>query len=202
MLTASSGWPEPCCPSSRTSRKAISPEAASHSLSVSTPTSLAKSEGPVISIPYRDDDPQRIATRPRWRNINCVAVRPNASDEFYSPSEEFHRSASCHPGGGRNPFQPWAPAFAGVTKRVGGSVSIEPLGRPGRGPGEQVGLAVQGRDQPVDALAAQDRAELRPARRQLADRAVEIDVGDQPAVAAAAHPIVHLDPLPIRLTNP
>src|SRR4051794_8557018 len=39
-LTASSGWPAPCCPSSRTSRKATSPPPPSHCRTVATLSDL------------------------------------------------------------------------------------------------------------------------------------------------------------------
>ena len=51
------------------------------------------------------------------------------------------------------------------------------------GPGEDVGLAVERGDQTVDAVVSEDRCELRAAGRDFADRAVEIDVGNQPAFA-------------------
>ena len=49
------------------------------------------------------------------------------------------------------------------------------------------GLTVERCNQPVDALALQDRRKFGVAGRHLADRAVEIHVGDQPAIAVAAH---------------
>ena len=58
----------------------------------------------------------------------------------------------------------------------------QPLERSGRGSGEDIGLAAQCRDQAVDALALQDGGEFGTAGRHLADRAVEIDVRNQPGL--------------------
>ena len=54
---------------------------------------------------------------------------------------------------------------------------------PGHGSGEHVGLAVERGDQPVDAFVPEDSGKFRAAGRDFADRAVEIDVGNQPAFA-------------------
>src|SRR5882762_191030 len=56
------------------------------------------------------------------------------------------------------------------------------------------------RDQAVDAVGLQDGGKFGAAGRHLADRAVEIDVGDQPALAVAAHHIIDLDRLAMALT--
>src|SRR5207237_10366387 len=56
-------------------------------------------------------------------------------------------------------------------------------------------------DQPVDAVGSQDCGELGAAGRYFADRAVEVDVGDQPAVAVAVHHVVDLDRLAIGLDD-
>ena len=45
---------------------------------------------------------------------------------------------------------------------------------------QQVGLAVQRHDQTIDPFASQDRIELGALHCQLADRAVEVDIGDLP----------------------
>src|SRR6202040_406179 len=66
-----------------------------------------------------------------------------------------------------------------------------------RGPGEDIGLAVEGRDQTVNAVCSQHGCELGTAGRDFAYRAVEVDVGDQPVAAVAAHHVVDLDRLPI-----
>src|SRR5205807_6889328 len=53
----------------------------------------------------------------------------------------------------------------------------------------------------VDAVGSQDCGELGAAGRYFADRAVEVDVGDQPAVAVAVHHVVDLDRLAIGLDD-
>ena len=58
------------------------------------------------------------------------------------------------------------------------------------GSGQQVDLAVQRRNQAVDTLALKDRVELRALRRQLADGAVEVYIGDFPGTRVLAHPII------------
>src|SRR5262245_11313699 len=78
------------------------------------------------------------------------------------------------------------------------SVSLERLCG---GPGEDVGLAVELCDQAIDTVVFDDRTEFGTAGRYFADRAVEIDVGDQPIVAAAAHHVVDLDRLAIGLDD-
>src|SRR5438270_4533188 len=75
------------------------------------------------------------------------------------------------------------------------------LKRPRRRPGEQVGLAVERGDQAVDAVGSQDRGKFGAAGRDLADRTVEVDVGNQPTVAVAAHHVVDLDRLAIGLDD-
>src|SRR5882672_4425257 len=65
------------------------------------------------------------------------------------------------------------------------------------GSGENVGLAIEGGDKAVDAVGPQDGGEFGAAGRHLANRAVEIDVGDQPALTVAAHHVVDLDRLAI-----
>jgi hypothetical protein len=71
----------------------------------------------------------------------------------------------------------------------------QPLERSGCGSGEDIGLAVDRRDQAVDALTLQDGGEFGAMGRHLTDRAVEIDVGDQPIVAVAAHHVIDVDRL-------
>src|SRR5271165_4491555 len=66
-----------------------------------------------------------------------------------------------------------------------------------RGHGKDVGLTVEGRDQTVNAFLLQDGSELRAPGCHFADGAVEVDVGDQPAVAIAAHHVVDLDRLAV-----
>ena len=61
--------------------------------------------------------------------------------------------------------------------------NLDPLIGFGHRPGQHVGLAVERGDQTVDAVVSEDRCELRAAGRDFADRAVEIDVGNQPAFA-------------------
>src|SRR5436309_1161495 len=67
--------------------------------------------------------------------------------------------------------------------------------------GENVGLAVERGDQAVDAVGSQDRSEFGAAGRYLADCAVEVDVGDKPALAVAAHHIIDPDRLAIGLDD-
>ena len=69
----------------------------------------------------------------------------------------------------------------------------------GSGSGEHVGFAVQRRDEAVDTLAPQDGSEFGTAGRHLADCTVEVDVGNQPSLAAAPHRIVDPDRLAIGL---
>src|SRR6516165_7902128 len=89
---------------------------------------------------------------------------------------------------------------------VGGDASIvmnvllrprASLEGPCHGAGQHVGLAVKGCDQTVKALGPENGGEFRAARRDFADRAVEVDVGDQPAVTGSAHCVVDLDWLSI-----
>src|SRR5580704_1420073 len=75
------------------------------------------------------------------------------------------------------------------------------LERLGRRPREDIGLAVECRAQTVDALVLQDGGEFGAAGRHLADRAVEVYVGDQPSIAGAAHHIVDIDRLTIRFDD-
>src|ERR1700730_8050338 len=70
-----------------------------------------------------------------------------------------------------------------------------------RSRGQNVRLTVERCNEAVDALALQDRGKFGVADRHLADRAVEIDVGDQPAIAVAAHHVVDLDRLAIRFDD-
>src|SRR5439155_25725212 len=67
--------------------------------------------------------------------------------------------------------------------------------------GERVGLGVEHLYKAVDAAGAQDRGKFRAARRQFADRPVQIDVGDLPAAAILAHQIIDVHRLAIRLDD-
>src|SRR5262249_43425617 len=67
---------------------------------------------------------------------------------------------------------------------------------------QEIGLAVQGCDQTVYPVILQDGGELRAARRHLADRAIEIDIGDQPAFAIEAHHVVDPDRLSVGFDDP
>src|SRR5439155_4801773 len=62
--------------------------------------------------------------------------------------------------------------------------------RLGDPPAQQIDLAVQRHHEPVDAFTPQYRIEFGAVYRELADRAVEIDVGDLPGALAAAHSVV------------
>src|SRR5258708_6309894 len=65
----------------------------------------------------------------------------------------------------------------------------EGSGRSGHAP-QQVDLAIERHDQAVNPLAPKNRTELRALYRQLADCAVEIDVGDLPGTLVLAHQII------------
>jgi len=69
--------------------------------------------------------------------------------------------------------------------------------RLGRRPGRDIGLAVERRDQTVDAVVGQDGGEFGTAGRRFANRAVEAGGGNQLAVATAAHHIVDLHALAV-----
>ena len=64
---------------------------------------------------------------------------------------------------------------------------------------QRLGLFLEDGDQAARALLAQDAAEFRAPRRQLADRAAEKDVDDAPLVLFLAQQIVELNRLAIRL---
>src|SRR5260370_406082 len=64
-----------------------------------------------------------------------------------------------------------------------------------------VGTVIDAYDQDADALAVQDRGKFGVAGRTLADRAVEIDVGDQPTVTVAVHHIVDGDQIAVGLDD-
>src|SRR5262249_5024067 len=64
-----------------------------------------------------------------------------------------------------------------------------------------IDFAVQRREQTIQPVAAQNRAELRALGRQLADRAVEVDVRDMPATIILAQQVVDADRLAARLGN-
>ena len=66
-----------------------------------------------------------------------------------------------------------------------------------RGRSEDIRLAVERGDQAVDTVLLQDGSELGAAGSDFTDRAVEIDIGDQPAVVAAPHHVVDFDGLAI-----
>src|ERR1700730_10169757 len=67
---------------------------------------------------------------------------------------------------------------------------------------KDIGLAVEGCGQTVDALVFEDAGEFGAAGRQFADRAIEVDVGDQPALTVAAHHVVDLDRLTVGINDP
>ena len=66
-----------------------------------------------------------------------------------------------------------------------------------RGRSADVGLAVERRDQTVDAVFLQDGSELKAAGSRFTDRTVEMDIGDQPVVAVGSHHLVDFDQLAI-----
>src|SRR6516164_9485403 len=70
------------------------------------------------------------------------------------------------------------------------STRVEGLRRLGYAFTQQVDLAVQCHDQTVDPFAPKDRVELRALYRQLADRAVEEDIGNLPRALVLMHQIV------------
>jgi len=67
--------------------------------------------------------------------------------------------------------------------------------------GEDIGFAVQRGNQPIDTFAFEDGPEFRAAGRHLADRAVKVDVGDQPCIAIASHHIINIDWLTVRFDD-
>src|SRR4029077_7846689 len=64
-----------------------------------------------------------------------------------------------------------------------------------------VGFLVQGGDQAVDAVAAQDPGEFRAPRRQLPDRAGQVDVADLIADRVVVHQIADRYRLAIRFDD-
>src|SRR4029077_9986286 len=62
---------------------------------------------------------------------------------------------------------------------------------------EDIGFAVQRGNQPVDTFAFEDSPEFGAPGRHLADRAVKVDIGDQPCIAVAPHQIIDTDRLTI-----
>src|SRR5262249_44865458 len=67
--------------------------------------------------------------------------------------------------------------------------------------GEDIGFAVQRGNQPIDTFAFEDGPEFRATGRHLADRAVKVDVGDQPCIAIASHHIINIDWLTVRFDD-
>ena len=90
-----------------------------------------------------------------------------------------------------------------VSGDAGGITRISPWGKSLRrfrdGSRQQIDFAVQRREQTIEPVAAQDRAELRALGRQLADRAVEVDVRDMPDTIILAQQVVDADRLAARL---
>src|SRR5262249_59476839 len=74
----------------------------------------------------------------------------------------------------------------------------EQLRRLCRSRDQDIRLAVERCDQTVDAVLLQDGSELGAAGSNFTDRAVEIDIGDQPVVAVSPHHVVDFDRLPLR----
>ena len=66
---------------------------------------------------------------------------------------------------------------------------------------EGIGFAVKRGDQPVDTLVLQDGAKFGAAGRHLADRAVEIDIRDQPCIAVVPHHVIDIDRLTVRFDD-
>src|SRR6516225_6149256 len=75
------------------------------------------------------------------------------------------------------------------------------LGRFRDGSRQQIDFAVQRREQTIEPVAAQYRAELRALGRQLANRAVEVDVRDLPDTLILTQQVVDADRLAARLDN-
>src|SRR6478672_3381313 len=82
--------------------------------------------------------------------------------------------------------RPPPPSCGGAAKAAPTRTPTERLRRSGDAL-QQVGLAVQRHHETVDALAPQDRIELRSMHRQLADCAIEVHVGDLPRPLIGAH---------------
>ena len=66
---------------------------------------------------------------------------------------------------------------------------------------EDIGFAVHCGNQPVDTFVFEDRPEFGATGRHLADRAVKVDIGDQPSIAVAPHQIIDIDWLTIRFDD-
>src|SRR5215469_7928896 len=71
----------------------------------------------------------------------------------------------------------------------------------GSGASQHVGLAVERRDKPINALSLEDGGKFRAAGRHLADRTIQKNVRDQPALATLAHYIIDLDRLTVALDD-
>src|ERR1700738_690971 len=66
---------------------------------------------------------------------------------------------------------------------------------------EDIRFAVKRGDQPVDTFAFEDSPEFGATGRYLADRAVKVDIGDQPCIAVAPHHVVDIDRLTVRFDD-
>src|SRR5205814_10039537 len=64
-----------------------------------------------------------------------------------------------------------------------------------------VDLVVQRLDQSVDAFVLNDRMEFRALRRELADRAVEVYVGDLPRPGVLAHSVIETHRITLRFDD-
>src|SRR5215469_14325442 len=95
----------------------------------------------------------------------------------------------------------------GCISEVGGRCATSqpaacPLQSFRRGRCQDLRLAVKGCDQTIDAVRLKNGSKLGAAGSNFTDRAIEIDIRDQPAVAVAPHHVVDLDRLAIGFDYP
>src|SRR5262245_44407120 len=67
---------------------------------------------------------------------------------------------------------------------------------------KDIGFAIERGDQPVDTLVFQDSPEFGATGRYLADRAVKVDVRDQPCIAVAPHHVIDINRPAVRFDDP
>ena len=70
---------------------------------------------------------------------------------------------------------------------------VEALFGAGGGPGKHISFAIERRNQTVNPLTTNNGIEFGPTGCDLADRAIEIDVGDKPGAALLTHHVINLD---------
>src|SRR5262245_57710919 len=100
-------------------------------------------------------------------------------------------------GCGRRPTRHFAPGSLRAARPYRWRSAGGELRRLCHSRGQDVRFAVERRDQAVNALTLEDRGKFGAAGRNLTDCAVEVNVGDQPAVTVATHHVVDVDRLAI-----